>query len=490
MSKTQTQPNQLTIANIGPIERLAIPVPSEGGVIVLRGPNGAGKTTAIEAADSLMKGTGTLSRRDGQLSPGQVEGFGATIKVGARTTRTGELEVVSLGDRLNIADLVDPQVKDPAAADAKRIKALVSLTGVKADVALFDVDPNSEAARRVAGIADPVEMAALLKRAIEADARAAESKADTADGKAQAAAEIPAGLDMEAESDDAKLQAAVRQAVKDHAQIVGKRDAAREASNRAESARRMLATAEGNYGGPTVEEAEKALQAASDAHVAAVDKVVALRKQLAAAEAEAHKVHDKFEAASSVFRSATAHVAQMQQWRDSLDAAANVEGPADEAVDAAEAAITDAEAAAERGTLIRSIRQRQADAKAHNDAAAHYRDHAAALRKAAAGVDAALSRAVASESLRVVDGRLVTTTKRGDTYYADLSEGERWRVALDIAIEAVGERGVITIPQDAWEGLDPKNRAAVAQHLKGRKVTAITAEAADGELRAEAYDAA
>jgi len=90
--------------------------------------------------------------------------------------------------------------------------------------------------------------------------------------------------------------------------------------------------------------------------------------------------------------------------------------------------------------------------------------------------------------LRVEAGRLVRATRRGATYFSDLSHGERWRIALDVAIEAVGQRGVLVIPQGAWEGLDPDNRAAIADHVRGRGAVVLTAEATNGEaVSAEVY---
>jgi len=63
--------------------------------------------------------------------------------------------------------------------------------------------------------------------------------------------------------------------------------------------------------------------------------------------------------------------------------------------------------------------------------------------------------------------------------------GERWRIALEIAIAAVGEGGLLVIPQEAWEGLDPLNREAIAQQAKAALVVILTAECSDGELTAE-----
>ena len=92
--------------------------------------------------------------------------------------------------------------------------------------------------------------------------------------------------------------------------------------------------------------------------------------------------------------------------------------------------------------------------------------------------------------LRVEAGRLVLDTHRGATYFADLSHGERWKIALDIGIDAVGENGVLTIPQEAYESLDPVNRRSIAEHVYGRGVVIITAEASEDEvLTAEVFDA-
>jgi hypothetical protein len=86
-----------------------------------------------------------------------------------------------------------------------------------------------------------------------------------------------------------------------------------------------------------------------------------------------------------------------------------------------------------------------------------------------------------SAALRVDDGRIVTDTARGQTLYADLSHGERWRLAIDFAIRAVGRRGVLVCPQEAWEGLDPANRESVRQQLEGSGVTLYTAACSDDE---------
>ena len=111
----------ITIRNIGPIEELSIPVPKHGGVVVLKGRNGKGKSQALAATESLIRGNGTaLSHRDGSLK-GEVNGFGARLTVARHTRRTGELDVVSLEGKLDVSQVVYPGIKEPGAADAKRI---------------------------------------------------------------------------------------------------------------------------------------------------------------------------------------------------------------------------------------------------------------------------------------------------------------------------------------------------------------------------------
>ncbi|RMF87703.1 MAG: hypothetical protein D6741_20230 [Planctomycetota bacterium] len=71
---------QIQIENVGPIERLAIPLP-DAGVVVLRGRNGSGKSHALAAVDSLVGGRGKVPCRDG-AKKGIVEGVGAKITIG------------------------------------------------------------------------------------------------------------------------------------------------------------------------------------------------------------------------------------------------------------------------------------------------------------------------------------------------------------------------------------------------------------------------
>jgi ABC-type multidrug transport system ATPase subunit len=110
------------------------------------------------------------------------------------------------------------------------------------------------------------------------------------------------------------------------------------------------------------------------------------------------------------------------------------------------------------------------------------------FREAAGAVDQVLSDMVArvTKRLRVEAGRLVCDTDRGAELLSDLSGGERWRLAVEIAAEQVGQGGLVTVPQEAWEGLDPQNRAEVAEIARRVGVVLLTAECSENsEIAAE-----
>jgi ABC-type branched-subunit amino acid transport system ATPase component len=118
----------INIKNIGPIESVSIPVPAEGGVVVLHGRNGSGKSTALDAIQSAVTGKGKPPLKD-KAAKGEVHAGGVTLTVAKSVRRAGELTVTALDGRLSIADLVEPGINDPLRADASRIKALVNLSG-------------------------------------------------------------------------------------------------------------------------------------------------------------------------------------------------------------------------------------------------------------------------------------------------------------------------------------------------------------------------
>jgi hypothetical protein len=492
---------EINVENIGPVRQLTIPVPEDGGVVVVRGRNGLGKTTAIEAVDSLMTGRGRPSTRDGALR-GAVEGLGVTMSVARTTRRKGELEVLSLDGRLSVAELVDPGMVDAGAADAKRIKALVAIAQEPAEAGLFHalLPGGREEFERYVGAGatdgdDLVVMAARVKRDLEGAARKEEEQAEHARLHAQAMRDGLEALpeDMtERTHDAATLQADLEVAVRAEMQATAALAMKSRLKQEADEARTMLG-AGGDTPSMTLSDARAAAAAAADAAVEAGKRASEARREAERLGHEEHVATARAKEAAAQVQAIEARGQLADKLNRQIEAGAGIELTAyEERVRDAKDTVAKARSAIERGAVVRHAIEQARKADEHEAKAREHEAGAAKLRDAAKGCDEVLSSVVGrfGTPLRVEGGRLVTTTERGATYYADLSHGERWKMALDIATEAVGRGGLLTIPQECFEGLDPINRQLIAEHAQQAGVVILTAEATDGELRAELQGAA
>ncbi|MCC7421810.1 MAG: hypothetical protein IT428_16145 [Planctomycetaceae bacterium] len=478
----------IELTDVGPIERLSIPVPEDGGLVVLKGRNGAGKSKSLEAVESLVSGRGTAEPRDGKLR-GEVSGFGARLTVTKSVRRYGELVVETLEGKLSVADLVDPGLVDPIRADAARIKALVQLSGTTADPELFrakfvDSDFDEVVQPDTLECNDILRLAALVKRDAERAARQAGTNAEQHEASARAARAALEGLDLNAETDPAVLQANLERAVAAKSALDANKKTADAAAQRAAAAREKLSASQRPNIIHTGGVVNKCCRRLTEVNVKHGELVEALNDAKRKVE-ESEKLITECEAALEIARSqndaALRESAAISAAEDAIKAAEALSSPTFTEIEAAQQAVEAARRAIETGAVIRAARSKAAQAEQFAADAASRRKSEADLRAAAKGTDDVLSSLVArpGSPLRVDAGRLVLTTKRGDTYFSDLSEGERWRVALDIAIEAVGEHGLLVIPQTAYESLDPQNRQLIAKHVVGRKVVILTAEASD-----------
>jgi energy-coupling factor transporter ATP-binding protein EcfA2 len=502
---TATATAGITIDNIGPIKHLEMDA-APGTITVLRGPNGEGKTTALEAIDAITRGGGRLESRDGTTG-GRAEAWGVTIKVGrgGANRRMGDLAVTAVEDHLSIAEFVDPRLKDPVAADGRRLKALVSLAGVEANPTVYhDLAGGPEAFAEIVNpatleVTDPIVLAERIKRDLETASRTWNQRAERLFGEIKAKHAANEGLDLEAEHEAGVLQRRHEMALSMAAALDERVKACRVQGQQRLDAQAALDQARASYTGPTVEQAQEHLAGATLTRDGAAEAVKTqeatvelLRRQLHAAEltlrerqTDLAQRQAELSRASDGVTAARQHIETVDRWQKALDATtAAANPPTTEELQQAAGDLKVARIAMETGVLIRAALQRQQEAvqiEAQRKAAVTRSEK---LRDAAQCVLDVLAEQVKGlvpglkldTELRIV----VPHPKRTECFYADLSHGERWKMALDIAVAAFqrrGQRGVLAIPQEAWEGLDGRNRKLIAEHVATLDLIVITAEA-------------
>ena len=499
----------ITIENGGPIERLVIPV--QPGVIVLRAPNDTGKSQALEAVSKIAGGAANLTKRDGAAS-GSIQGLGITVSLRQSMRRTGELEAVSLEGKPSITDLVSPPIKDPVAADRARIKALLQLTGAKADFSLFSaIVPSGYGAADVFSsdtekAEDLVEMAARAKRDLELLSRKQADNAEKAEAWALACKRVADGIDLSAETDSEALQAALEDAIWAQSEITAKAQAAEEAKKRGEQAARNLEamslrdrlTIEEVIGRES--EARQELELAkSEIDVAEVG-VREAEKRLASARAEVERRNGDRATAEIVLNAATeARVAREREdsllagWRQTVAHANATEVISPKQVADTEQRVTAARKAIEAGAVARAAKAKSAEARKHAEDAKVHRRAADSLREAAKSTDEVLSAAVNSTTMKVRAGRLITQhPTRGEVFFSERSVGTRWRIAMEEIVRRIrqtnpGRTAIISVCQECWEGMDVGNRLAVHNLALELGVAVYTAESVGDELAAVPY---
>lgn len=486
-------PRRIKLENLGPIDHFESEIPEEG-VREFRGRNGIGKSLALQAINGLATGnTGGVQHSDG-AAVGIVEAFGATLKIGRRASRAGELEVQSLEGRFSVLDLVDPKIKSPEAADAKRIKALVQLVspeGAQPSI-FYPIVGGQQRFEALIGTKaldteDVVTMAARIKRDLEERAREYAEAAEKELIKAAADRDAATSLDLTAPCDEQKLAADLELAITEEAKLKTQARAALEAQYRVDEAGKAITAAEASYTGPGIGVAEAQMKNAADDVVSAQGKVDALERELAKAREVLNAAKQQHEKTELAYEAAVRHETTIAKWRATL--ASHVpEGVSDEQLAAAREEAEAAREAVQLGAVVRDAQRRVAEADKHAHRAAELRTEETRLREAARATDDVLSGIVGRLELplRVAHGRLVTPTDRSPSeLFSDLSRGEQWKLAIQVAIKAVGSGGLLVIDQEGWEGIDPIHKELIEQELVGSGVLLLTAHCDVGELRLE-----
>lgn len=477
---------RIHMENIGPIETLDFEL--RYGLNILTGPNGRGKTITLKGMTALASGDGgKLPLRDG-AKKGKIEGLGATITVGAKCRHLGECELENLEGKLSIAQLVDPGLKTPEAADRARIKALATMLEVPATIATFknheafkDVNFDTVVGTKASGCSDIVEMAAQIAKDFQKAARDKEDLAKKFEGEAAGLESQSAGVDLEGECDDDVLQAAYREALRVETQLVTQAQADNKAEERRNQNREKMEQTKREYTGPTVVEAETKRDTASTAwheasnHRRDIETALANAKER---EAEAERAYHETERVVVEAK----RVAELIATCEEIVSGAAAKPVTVAQLTAAQDKVKATKEAVLLGQTIRQAKEAAEKAKKVREDAVLQTELAESLRNAGKAVDQVLSDSIKNkyvwvESVDDVARLVVKHAVRGTIPFEDLSAGERWRVAIDLAADQVGKGGLIVIDQEGWEGLDAYVRPELHQHALEREIYVVTAEA-------------
>lgn len=486
------------VENVGPIEQLAIKL--SPGVTVLRGRNGSGKSTAIRAARAVVvRDARHLERRDGTKA-GKVEGLGCKITIGHRRKIDGELEVMSIENRLELSQLVDPGFSDPLAADRTRIQTLIAMSGRKVEPQAFwsCVDGTRETfellvSARTLETTEPLELAQRVKRDLEERARQLEDESEKLLSEAAGIRHHYADVDTSGEHDADVLQHRLEEAIHRHAEVKTRVEQATIGRQRRQQAmerqQQLLAARQ-----QTKEQANAKVESARDRFVAQHERVQRLEEELREARNAVRLAEQAYDAAVDAFRAAEDVERQLAELEQIIRSTTDAELPDNpEELQHAAGAVQVAREAIERGVIIRKAVESRRRAEELQDKASERRRYAEALRAGAKQTEVVLASLLPDCGLRVSEGRLVLHTSRGETYFSDLSHGEKWALAVQVAQQLGGEEAFLTIDQEAWESLDHENRATIARRAKELGAVILTAEAdhdseRSGPLRAEPYE--
>ncbi|MCR9295441.1 MAG: AAA family ATPase [bacterium] len=467
------------IKNVQAIRFIEFDMPDgQGGVRILKGGNGAGKTTAIACLNALLGRKVALGPTRG-APYGEIEGLGVSKKVQKKITSKGDPEVANLENRFDFSDLVDPPVKDPKARTKSRIRALVGLTAESAsEEDFYDLVGGKEryeeimGDRGLDGITDVLDMADEVKKAIQGHARLAEARKESAEAKWQTYVEESKGADPK------KAPPSVASLADDFAKAKDARQSAERALERFEEATQHNAAIEAKikeHGKSMPDEAK--------------DMIVSSIEQL---DEEIADLERKLAAAKQAQESWMKRHTEWQNWEERQteleEMLINIDQKPAGNVAQLKAAEAKALEALENAEEEKSKHEAAVKAAGEGAKVLKYAEEAEQLREMAKGTDSVVTGLLPSSCpLQVQDGTLVYERNGEVVDYQELSEGERWEIALDVAIDAVGCGGVIPCSQEAWQALDTESKEAIAGQCKAAHVWLVTGEVDDGPLRVESF---
>ena len=478
--------NSVEIGNIGPIEGLSIPLPADGGVVVLRGSNGSGKSTALKAVAKALGGDGRgLSVRDGQKR-GTVELAGAKLTVTrSRQAMSGdELEVESIESRIDISKLVDPGIKGLEEADTARVKALVRLAGVQADPSVYYELAGGESEFAALGVDvdtdDPVLLARRVKSAFDCRAKAIEREMEKKAAEVRILGAELEGFEPDPDGDYLSVETARDihlEKCSVAVELKQRQDEAKAAKARADEAKKQLLELEASRPANSIVSVEQARATLETL----VEKRAELRAALNEVVARISDANSAVDAAVERERQQAHFEFERKKLSESIDAIMP-DCPADEEIEQAKADVMIAQESIVQAQAFEDKRAMLERFVSGSKLAKQLKKQAANLRDNGRATSDILSRLIPMGDLRYEAGRLVVRTDRSESEpYSDLSHGERWKLAIDIAVEYLPDGGLLVIPQESYEGLSNENRQLIDRHAKERGVVILTAAVSDSD---------
>lgn len=488
----------ITFKNIGPIEELSIPVLPEGGIVEVLGDTGKGKSTALRVIARMLgvDDEAEVSQRRGSVVRGTADWGDLHLTVGRQTRMSGELSIKTL-EGLDPSALAEPGFDDPQANDDRRIAILCTLVGAKATLDLFaDADARarisssmSEKTQRLVGGPLPefvVSLKADLFARRRAHVEAAKQQAARAAGIVEAAGEelsVPEGMTSES---------LARRIGNTTAQLVRAKQDLVDLDSRHEAAAALRETIEN-----TMDETAKLDDLANegagleDVVTKYASEIEGLKERIANLQSivkqNQHRIAAIAQEVESIKKRALARKAAQSQLEEVLSRT-GVRSEIQAQIVGLESAL-DATQRAHDNALLNEQRARKiADADLLRAKAAEEERLAEIFLETVRYAEGILSEQLgklSSRGLRVEDSRLVATNLKGDPeLFERLSEGEKYTLAVDVMVDALGEGACLVLRQGAWGEFSPSRKRELREHAKRRKVRIYTARATHGDLRA------
>ena len=501
MSIAENRSKSIEISNVGPIERLVVPFPEDGGVVAFHGSCGVGKSTAIASVSSLSDANARKNLRasDGMPS-GSVVGLGVTVRLGRSNTSRGELEVHHLDSGIDPSLLVDPGLKDPLAADSKRLATLVRLSGIKIGAEKWAESIGQfaeEIALKDLVSDDPVATADKVRRRLH-DIALTTERIQASKG-AEGLALLKSIADIDLTPIESRPEADLEIAHGDLSRLNEQRSVyvktmAAVEHSRSELDKAQSITVDINDLHEEIAKWDKEVFDAVQTKTKLDSQIGRLRAEIVELENESASFQTKAEIAKSRLESANQrlgdaefHLSEIDRLKRSV-AAIVPTNPTEEQFCEVEARRQKAIEAMSQKKIVSRALATKATAEGLIEESKLLALNAASIRDVARSTDQVLEQALIDAgftSIKVHDGRLCVESDRGLEPVSELSTGERWRLALDLAAKGLPKGAILTVNQEGWQALDHQLRSDVVRMVRERGLVVYTAFVDEGPLRTE-----